>query len=310
MGVEVRYPVAAMVARSGNVLPDAGPYAVEPKFDGWRVVGFHARRPQLQSRQQRSLTAMFPQVAEVVAGQLPPGTVVDGELVALRAGRVDFAALTARDATVQMLVFDVLGVAGRDVRGESYRDRRARLAELLAGAEPPLALVPATDDLRAARAWMDETARGVEGVVVKHLEHAYRPGRCWWTKVRARDTSEAVVGGVIGPVDQPRALILGRYDPRGGLRVVGRTHPLPTAAAVEVGRHLRPPVEVHPWPTVIPGGRLGLAGRHDAVEHTPVAPTVVVELDVDAAVEYGRWRHGARHRRVRTELRAGDIAPR
>ena len=81
------------------------------------------------------------------------------------------------------------------------------------------------------------------------------------------------------------------------------------AAAVEVGRHLRPPMEVHPWPTVIPGGRLGLSGKHDAVEHTPVAPTLVVELEVDGAFEHGRWRHGARYRRLRVELGAHDLIP-
>lgn len=307
--MEVRYPVATMVARSGHALPGTGPYACEAKFDGWRMVAFHARRPQLQSRQQRSLTRMFPEIAEAVADQLPPGTVVDGELVAMRDGRVDFTAITAGDAARRLVVFDVLAVAGRDVRPESYRDRRARLAELLEQAAPPLALTPVTDDLQAAHAWMAETARGVEGVVVKHLDHAYLPGRRWWTKVRALDTSEAVVGGVIGPVDRPHALILGRYDRRGRLCVVGRTHPLPRAAAEEVGRCLRRPVGVHPWPIVIPGGRLGLAGKHDPVEHTPVAPTVVVELDVDGAIEYGRWRHGARYRRVRTELCVRDLAP-
>ena len=43
--------------------------------------------------------------------------------------------------------------------------------------------------------------------------------------------------------------------------------------------------------------------------HTPVAPTVVVvEFDIDTAVEYGRWRHGARYVRVRADLRANDVA--
>ncbi len=305
--MEVRYPVATMVARSGRALPETGPYACEAKFDGWRTVAFNNRRPQLQSRQQRSLTRMFPEIATGVADQLPPGTVVDGELVAMRDGRIDFTAITSGDSTRRLVVFDVLAIAGRDVRPEPYRDRRARLVELLEHAAPPLALAPVTEDLQAAHAWMGETARGVEGVVVKHLDHAYLPGHCWWTKIRARDTSEAVVGGVIGPVEHPRALIVGRYNRRARLCVVGRTHPLPRAAAEEIGRCLRPPAGVHPWPVVIPGGWLGLAGKHDPVEHTPVAPTVVVERDVDRAVEYGRWRHGARYRRVRTELRAADL---
>lgn len=45
------------------------------------------------------------------------------------------------------------------------------------------------------------------------------------------------------------------------------------------------------------------------MNHTPVTPTVVVELAVDGALEFGRWRHGARYLRVRTELRPTDLAP-
>ena len=40
-------------------------------------------------------------------------------------------------------------------------------------------------------------------------------------KLRARLTGEAVVAGVIGPLDAPRVLLLGRPDRTGGLQVVG-----------------------------------------------------------------------------------------
>jgi hypothetical protein len=48
-------------------------------------------------------------------------------------------------------------------------------------------------------------------------------------KIRTRLTAEAVVGGVLGSLEQPEALILGRPDPHGRLRVAGRTTPLPRA---------------------------------------------------------------------------------
>jgi ATP-dependent DNA ligase len=100
-------------------------------------------------------------------------------------------------------VFDVLALAGQDLRSLAYRKRRKRLRRLLADATPPLALMPATRELLGAQAWMrDHTHAGVEGVVVKHREHAYQPRRrCWW-KVRTQTTADAVVAGVIG---HPRA---------------------------------------------------------------------------------------------------------
>ena len=78
----------------------------------------------LQSRQRKSLTAYFPEITAAVLAQVPPGTVLDGELVIYRDGRCDFAALHRRLArptrpptTASYVVFDVLAVAGRDLRG-------------------------------------------------------------------------------------------------------------------------------------------------------------------------------------------------
>ena len=54
-------------------------------------------------------------------------------------------------------------------------------------------------------------------------------------------TAEAVVGGVIGPLDAPEVLILGRVDGGGRLRVAGRTRRLPIRLRAEIGAVLEPP---------------------------------------------------------------------
>jgi ATP-dependent DNA ligase len=143
--------------------------------------------------------------------------VLDGEVVIYRDGRCDFAALQRRvsgrpDLAVaaSFVAFDVLTLTGRGLRGLPYRKRRKRLRRLLGDAVPPLALMPATRELAGAQAWMrDHIDAGMEGVVVKRREHGYRPQRrCWW-KVRTHTTADAVVGGVIGAVNAPEALLLG-----------------------------------------------------------------------------------------------------
>jgi hypothetical protein len=58
--------------------------------------------------------------------------------------------------------------------------------------------------------------------------------------------------------------------------------------------------------TVLPGGRIGLPGSNP-VEHTPVAPTLVVEIETDTAFEAGRCRHGVKFLRIRAELRPADL---
>lgn len=118
--------------------------------------------------------------------------------------------------------------------------------------------MPMTRDLAGASAWMSQhSAAGIEGVVVKDRAHGYRPGRRSWMKVRTRTTAEAIVGGVLGPLNAPEALLLGRPDERGRLRVAGRTGPLTLPARRELGAVLTASRGTHPWPAQIPSSRFG-----------------------------------------------------
>ena len=317
--MDLRPPVVGMIARPLSGLPDddeGGRYCFEPKLDGWRCLAFHrlGGRVQLQSRRQKRLTEFFPQVAVAVLDQVPAGSVLDGELVVYRGGRCDFAALQRRiqgrlsvAAPASFVVFDVLTLAGRDLRGLPYRKRRKQLRRLLAETTPPLALMPATRELAGARAWMrDHAGAGVEGVVVKHREHGYRPRRRSWWKVRTHATADAVVGGVIGPLNAPAALLLGLPDRHGRLRVAGRTGPLTLPARRELAALLVPPRRAHPWPEQIPSSRFGqLPG--ESVEYTPTEPLLVVEVDADTCFERERWRHATTFRRVRADLQPADL---
>jgi hypothetical protein len=143
-------------------------------------------------------------------------------------------------------------------------------------------------------------------VVVKHREHGYRLRRRSW-KVRTRVTADAVVGGVIGALDAPEALLLGLPDERGRLRVAGRTVALTLPARREIGAVLVPARQAHPWPERIPSSRFGqLPG--ELVDYTQTEPLLVVEVDADVSFEHDRWRHPTRYRRVRSDLRPTDLA--
>lgn len=142
-------------------------------------------------------------------------------------------------------------------------------------------------------------------MVAKRLDQAYRPGRSW-LKIRTRLTAEAVVGGVIGPLTKPDALIVGCRDHHGRLRVSGRTTPLSAAAKATMMHVLEPPGRTHPWPRTIPSSRFGQLPSQP-VAYTKVKPRVVVELDVDTAFENYRWRHACRFLRIRRDLKAADL---
>ncbi|GJF02056.1 ATP-dependent DNA ligase [Pseudonocardia sp. D17] len=313
-----------MAARPAEQLPDAERaerFSFEAKLDGFRCIAFiHDGHAVLQSRQQRSLTRYFPEITAALVDQLPDGTVLDGELVIRSGGRLDFGALqrrihpsamhAARRSAVTpatFVVFDVLVREHTDMRPEQYRRRRKQLRRLLDETRPPIALMPATRDLAGARAWMAEHGGGIEGVVVKDRRRAYRPDRHAWEKIRIRSAVDAIVGGVIGPLDRPEALILGRRDDRGRLRVAGRTRPLRAAEQAELARVLAPPDGAHPWPPVIPASRFGQLGS-DPIVYTKARPDVVVEVDADVCWEHDRWRHAVVYRRVRVDLTADDVA--
>jgi ATP-dependent DNA ligase len=83
------WPVAPMVARSASELPAGDRWSYEAKFDGYRCIALRHGVVQLQSRQFRPLTDAFPDVVEAVS-VFPRRTVVDGELVVMVNGGVDF----------------------------------------------------------------------------------------------------------------------------------------------------------------------------------------------------------------------------
>src|SRR4029077_6478178 len=99
---------------------------------------------------------------------------------------------------------------------------------LLANADPPLILTPATTEREQAQAWLIKYAAahvGIEGIVAKGLGQRYRGGARDWLKYRSRDTVDVIVGAVTGSLSRPERLVLGLYRD-GDLHIVGGTSAL------------------------------------------------------------------------------------
>ncbi|WP_327732963.1 hypothetical protein OG749_02890 [Streptomyces nojiriensis] len=81
-------------------------------------------------------------------------------------------------------------------------ERRALLENLFAehALTAPRTLCPMATDLAEAREWLESwtDVAGVEGILVKPLNGRYLPGYRGWTKIRRRDTTEAIVGAITG----------------------------------------------------------------------------------------------------------------
>ncbi|UXY25044.1 ATP-dependent DNA ligase (plasmid) [Streptomyces cynarae] len=95
-----------------------------------------------------------------------------------------------------------------DVRARPYDDPLALLVDLVQeyDVQPPLQLVPLTDDPTVAMTWHQQLPeQGIEGIVAKPATSDYKSGRIW-KKIRHAETVEADVVGYAGPAARPRAL--------------------------------------------------------------------------------------------------------
>lgn len=220
-GDPIPLPVEVMLARQVEHIPAIGQLpggcAYEPKFDGYRLI-ILTGPVRLQTRSGRVVTEIFPEVA-TAAARLPGGSVLDGELVLWRDGKVDFGALQRRALCAadpqemrlpaNVALFDLLAYEGTDWRDRPYEERRSGLTALLAPIGPPLQLTPVTTDPREAADWYHNMhAVGIEGLVAKGLAQQYRPGRREWLKLRHAEPRDAMAIGFTGPRARPDALVL------------------------------------------------------------------------------------------------------
>ena len=315
-------PITVELARAEERIPapDAMPGGsrYEPKWDGFRgslQIGNGSAR--LWSKNGTDLATRFPEIIAAAAPVVPEGSVVDGELIIWSDDRLAFDLLQhrfaggpahareqARDHPASYVAFDLLALAGEDLRARPLRDRRAALETLARNWSPPLQLSPMTDDIEVARRWMtDYHPAGVEGLMIKGADTRYEPGLRRWVKYKLRQTTEVLVGAVIGPIKRPDSIVAGLYR-NGELVIAGRSVPLTAAQSRSLATVLTPASADHPWPDTVASNRFG--GR-DRVTLTRVQPTVVAEVTADAALQGGVWRHPLRFIRFRPELHAADI---
>lgn len=266
---------------------------------------------------------MGPSFPEVVAGvvQLPDATALDGELVVWdAAGRLAFerlqnrlarrgagAARAAEEGPAHFVAFDLLRLSGTNTTGWPYWRRRAALESVFAARRlsAPWVLCPSTTEADVVREWLMWASVGMEGVVFKRLDGAYKPSVRGWEKYKVRETSEAIVGAVTGPLSVPRTLLLGRYDDQGRFQYVGRTTSLSQAAGAAIAGLLTAARRGHAWT-----GRSFSAGwgNREKLNVMLVEPELVVEVGVDVARDAsGRWRHPARWHRARPDLSPADV---
>jgi bifunctional non-homologous end joining protein LigD len=309
-----------------GTLPTGDGWVYETKWDGMRVLTeVGPDSVAAWSGNGKDATASFPELDALGPALAPVEALLDGEVVALDdRGRPSFERLQHRmhvtsaaearrravDVPVAYVVFDLLKLAGHDLTGQPWRDRR-RLLDALADDLPPGISVAAVyedgaDLLEAV------SRQGLEGVMAKRVDAPYLPGRRSrsWIKVKVRRHDEMVVGGWSGGLGNREgklgSLLVGFYDP-----VPGGDVPGPLRYAGRVGSGFTSG-ELDRM-----GARLaGLAAAESPFDPAPpplhrkgahwVRPEVVVEVEYGEWTEEGRLRHPV-YLGERTDKAAADV---
>src|SRR5215472_389137 len=197
-------------------LADGPGWLYEIKFDGYRAVVVKSdRRVSLFSRRRKSFDHHYPLIVEALA-ELPQGTVVDGEIVALdESGLPNFNLLQnfrSEASRIHYFIFDLLICNDRDLTKLPLVERRKLLKSLNLGSGRVRIAeqfeASANDMLIAVR------QQRLEGVIGKRKDSRYEPGKRTgsWVKYRVNRGQELVIGGYIPGPHGFDSLIVGYYS--------------------------------------------------------------------------------------------------
>ncbi|MFF7187824.1 ATP-dependent DNA ligase [Streptomyces sp. NPDC008222] len=329
MDLPVMPPVKPMLAKPVAKIPPDMQY--EAKWDGFRAIVFRdGPEVELGSRTGKPLTRYFPELVEALRERLPKRCVLDGEIVIVREGHLDFDALTERihpaasrvrtlaeRTPASFVAFDLLALDDRSLLTLPLTERRPLLEQTLSSVTPPVHLAPATTDRAVAQDWFRHyEGAGLDGVIAKPLSLSYRPDERAMYKIKHERTADVVVAGYrfhkSGPV--VGSLLLGLYDDRGALQHVGVSAAFSMKRREELVAELEPlrmeDARGHPWAAWsdeaahetarLPGAPSRWSGKKD-LSWVPLRPERVAEVAYDHMENGVRFRHTARFRRWRPD---------
>ena len=275
-------------------------WVFEIKYDGYRLLGARGEdSARLISRNGNDLTATFPEIERALHGLPYPGLLIDGEAVVHdEHGLPSFQRLQKRgrlrrrtdvlrssmELPAALYAFDLLAIAGYDLRGLPLLERKSLLRTVLPSTGP----IRYCDHIEEMGEAMFEHAGRLrlEGIVGKDATSPYRTGRSSkWLKVRSVHTDDFIVAGFTEPKKGRTgfgALHLAQFE-GDDLVYAGRVGTGFSGAQMKEIRALLDPLDGAEPPAH--GPRPSGAGHHW------VEPEIVVEVAFKEVTDEGMLRH-------------------
>ena len=320
-----------MLAKLVDDIPTTDGLLFEPKWDGFRAIVFRSDdNVHIQSRELKPLDRYFPELHHALIERLPPGCVIDGEIVIATDKGLDFdllqlrlhpaasrVAKLAQAMPSSFVGFDLLAIDGASIMDHPQRERRIALEKVLGSVTPPVYLTPMTRDRQVAIEWLQRfEGAGLDGVMAKPGDAPYQPGKRAMFKIKHARTADCVVSGFRWHKKEPGivgSLLLGLFDDKGRLHHVGVTSSFTMARRKELVAELEPlrndAMAAHPWREWgdgqrMPGGQSRWSAGKD-LSWEPLRIERVCEVKYDH-MQGDRFRHAATFLRWRADKQPQD----
>jgi ATP-dependent DNA ligase len=180
--------IAPCLPTKTDKLPSGGEWLHEIKHDGFRII---ARKTgaqiRLYSRPGNDLTHRFPLIVDAFSRLRSHSCIIDGEAVACDDNGVasfDLIRYQRADESIFLYAFDLIEQNGDDLRREPLEARKATLASMLAKAQPGIRFNEHMEG-DGPTVFAHACKMGLEGIVSKRKDSAYRSGRSPdWLKIK------------------------------------------------------------------------------------------------------------------------------
>jgi DNA ligase 1 len=230
----VGIPVAPMLCQRlkspTEMIKKMGEVAVEPKFDGLRVLIHYSKPKKILrafTRNLKDISQMFPELTKIGEHVDANELILDSEVVGVdptlmkildfqttmhRRRKNDIEDMVGK-IPVTFQVYDVIYANGKSLMDEPYVKRREVLSSVIKNGS--LLKVDdytiTKDPALITKLHFELRKQGLEGVIVKKADSMYKPGRTGWNWVKMKEAEDAV-GKLSDTID---AVIMGYTSGRG-----------------------------------------------------------------------------------------------
>lgn len=195
-----------MLARLEKVVPDSNEWLYEKKFDGFRALSKLDKKPQLISRNGKSLNSKFPTILKELLA-IQNRCILDGEIVIEdKKGISQFQLLQSGEDNLKgnilkYYVFDILELDGHDLRMYSLLERKQLLELLMGKYEFKHVVYVKAEAVDQSEILEFATKHKWEGIIAKMKASTYQGGKRNgnWLKIKLRQTQEAIICGFTKP---------------------------------------------------------------------------------------------------------------